>query len=600
MKKLKPVDVVIVGGGWTGLTMAKEITSRTGLSVVVLERGPAHKISEYASSMDEVDYSIRKKMMQNIAEETVTHRHSIKDQAVPVRQYGHFLPGTGVGGAGEHWTGITCRFPADTFNLATTLRERYGKSKLPEGLAVQDWTITWDEIEPYYWRVEQMMGTGGKAGNIRGQLLDGGNIFEGPRSHEYPNPPHKKTYQMSVFENAAREKGYHPYPTPAGTLTQDYKNPDGISRPACAYCGFCMLYGCMIGAKAQPSNLLLPILRRKRSFTLRPGCWARRVVHRDGQAEGVRYMDETGQEVMQPATIVIVASFTPNNSRLLLLSGIGDPYDPITGKGTLGKNFTHQFGGGGGGLLIFDKPLNGFMSAGGQSISFADFEGYNRLDAGAGILRGMNFFGGGGGGGKPIVSFGQIPPGEAPRNWGSEWKKASLKYHDRLGGRVAFSAEHLSYRQNFVDLDPTYTDKWGDPLLRTTMDWTDHEARQQVYGAKIAAELTQEMARVSGAKLVAGGSGGRAAFGRQFSRRYQTASYATTHIQGGAIMGKSPEHGVVNTWLQHWRMSNLWVIGASAFPQSGNTAPTATALALTYRSADALIDRYLKHPGPLA
>ena len=94
---------MIIGGGWTGLAMAKELTSRTSLSVVVLERGPARKLSDYAAGMDEVDYSIRKRLMQNIAEETVTHRHTIRDSAVPVRQYGHFLPGTGVGGSGEHW-----------------------------------------------------------------------------------------------------------------------------------------------------------------------------------------------------------------------------------------------------------------------------------------------------------------------------------------------------------------------------------------------------------------------------------------------------------------------------------------------------------------
>src|SRR4051812_28140547 len=103
MKRLQPVDVVIAGGGWTGLAMARELAGRTSLSIVVLERGPERKFSDYSANMDEVDYSIRKKMMQNIAEETVTHRHSIRDSAVPIRQHGLFLPGTGVGGSGEHW-----------------------------------------------------------------------------------------------------------------------------------------------------------------------------------------------------------------------------------------------------------------------------------------------------------------------------------------------------------------------------------------------------------------------------------------------------------------------------------------------------------------
>ena len=93
MKKLKPVNAVIVGGGWTGLSMAKEITSRTSLSVVVLERGAPRNADDYLTGMDEVDYALRFRMMQNITEETITHRHSPQDAAVPVRQYGSFLPG---------------------------------------------------------------------------------------------------------------------------------------------------------------------------------------------------------------------------------------------------------------------------------------------------------------------------------------------------------------------------------------------------------------------------------------------------------------------------------------------------------------------------
>src|SRR3954453_4097835 len=105
MKRLQSVDVVIVGAGWAGLSMAKELATRTALSVLVLERGQARKTSDYASSMDEVDYAIRLRMMQSTADETHTHRHSVRDTAVPIRQHGSFLPGSGVGGAGEYWSG---------------------------------------------------------------------------------------------------------------------------------------------------------------------------------------------------------------------------------------------------------------------------------------------------------------------------------------------------------------------------------------------------------------------------------------------------------------------------------------------------------------
>ena len=91
MKTLKPVDVVIVGGGFTGLTMARELTARTSLSVLVLERGPLRTARDYADHMDAVDYAVRLRTMQSKADETITHRHSVRDTAVPVRQYGSFF-----------------------------------------------------------------------------------------------------------------------------------------------------------------------------------------------------------------------------------------------------------------------------------------------------------------------------------------------------------------------------------------------------------------------------------------------------------------------------------------------------------------------------
>ncbi|MDE3198274.1 MAG: GMC family oxidoreductase, partial [Acidobacteriota bacterium] len=377
MVRLKPVDVVIVGGGWTGLTMAREITGRTGLEVVVLERGKARRMSDYATDMDEVDYAIRLRMMQNASEETITHRWTVKDQSAPARVWGHIRLGDGTGGCGEHWTGLANRYSPDTFEIATALRERFGASRLPENLSVQDWSFRWNDIEPYYTKAEELLGISGKAGNIQGRIIEGGNVFEGPRSKEYPVRPHPATFSMTVFEKAARQLGYHPFPVPAATLAADYTNPDGISRPGCAYCGYCMLFGCMIGAKAQPTNLLMPVLRRSSKFTLRNNCWVRRVVHRDGRAEGVTYMDEKGVETMQPASLVISAGFTPGNVKLLLLSKIGEPYDYASGKGTLGKNFCHQLSGGGGGQIVYKEPLHGFMSAGGQGVHMADFDAFN-------------------------------------------------------------------------------------------------------------------------------------------------------------------------------------------------------------------------------
>ena len=179
MKRLKPVDVVVVGGDGRALLWRRKLSRVLAFRVLVLERGPARNPDDYMRTMDELDYAVRLRMMQNIAEETITHRHSVRERAAPIRQYGSFMPGTGVGGSGEHWSGMCFRYPPDVFSLASALRERHGRANLPPELAVEDWAVTYGELEPYYWRAEQMIGVSGKAGNLRGELMPGGNIFEG-------------------------------------------------------------------------------------------------------------------------------------------------------------------------------------------------------------------------------------------------------------------------------------------------------------------------------------------------------------------------------------------------------------------------------------
>jgi gluconate 2-dehydrogenase alpha chain len=574
--------------------MAKEIATRTALQVTVLERGPARSLSQYASGMDEINMR-RVGLVQNPADQTITHRHSLKDPAAPIRQYGSFTPGTGTGGTSEHWGGISDRYLPDFFVLASHLREKFGAARMSPDWAIQDWGITYEEFENYYWRAEQLMGISGKAGNLRGQLIEGGNIFEGPRQQEYPTPPLTATYTMGFFHKAAMEMGYHPYPLPAANLSQGYTNPDKVSRPGCVFCGYCPNYGCMIGAKAQPTNTIMPVLTSRNNFSLRNNCWVRKIIHRNGRAEGVAYMDENGEETIQPAEVVVLAAWTPNSVRLLLLSEIGEPYNPVTAQGTLGKNLTHQVTSGGAGMLVFKERLNLFMGSGAVGYGIADFDG-DLKESPEQLLRGGLFLRGAAPSEGPIASFGRIPRDEASRNWGSQWKKASISHWDRIGPGVEMRGEHFAYKQNFMDLDPTYTDKWGDPLLRITLDWTDYEMRQMAFGERIGSRLLEVIAQVSGARLIKADTGRRSgAF-----RHYNAAQYITTHIQGGAIMGSSPGQSVVNPWLQHWKMPNLFVVGSSSFPQNSSANPTLTIVAVSHRAADGLIDHYLKKPGPLA
>ena len=572
MKTLPKVDVVIVGGGWTGLLMAKELGARTGLSVAVLERGKPRKTADYIDGMDELDYAIRLRMMQDVSRETVTFRNTSADRALPIRQLGSFLPGEGTGGAGEHWQGETPRFFPHIFELRKHLVDRYGAARLPEGCTIQDWGIRYDELEPYYTRAERLLGISGQAG------LD---PFEGPRSAGFPTPPMTLAHVPRMFLEATKSLGYHPYPLPSANLSTTYKNPDGVIRPACEYCGFCERFGCMVGAKAQPSNVLLPVIAKQKSVALRTGANVRRIVQKDGKAIGVTYFDANRTECFQPADLVMLSSWTLNNTRLLLLSKIGEPYDPATGKGQVGRNLTHQVLGGA--RLLFDKPLNRFMGSGANGGMISDLDADN-FDHGP-----LDFIGGarvvaGNSGGRPIANFGAVPSSVAS-NWGSEWKKAAIESFDRVAGLNAIG-EHPAYRANHMDLDPTYRDQYGDPLLRMTLDYTDNDRRLSAYmNAKLV-----DIGHAMGAREVTPG---------EELRRYDVVRYKGTHIQGGTIMGASPETSVLNPWLQHWQCSNLFVLGASAMPQNPSGNPTLTLLALTMRTADTMVARYLKNPGSL-
>jgi gluconate 2-dehydrogenase alpha chain len=136
-----------------------------------------------------------------------------------------------------------------------------------------------------------------------------------------------------------------------------------------------------------------------------------------------------------------------------------------------------------------------------------------------------------------------------------------------------------------MDLDPTYTDRFGDPLLRLTLDWQENERRMVTFMTEKAVGI----ARAMGAQQVT-------AF--PSLGHYDATRLQSTHIQGGAIMGASPEHSVVNPYLQHWQVSNLFVLGGSSFPQPG-ILPTLTMLAQTYRTADVVARKYLKSSGSL-
>jgi gluconate 2-dehydrogenase alpha chain len=378
--RLKPVDVVTIGVGLTGSLAALELVE-TGLKVVGLERGaPRDTVPDFQAPgiHDELRFSIRKGMMQDNTKVAVTFRNSSGETALPIRRWESFLPGQGLGGSFVHWNGQSFRFQIADFVYRTHILERYGQKFLdacgPE-LTIQDWGVTYDELEPHFDRFEYLCGVSGKAGNIKGQIQPGGNPFEAWRAREYPNPPMKETYFGAIFRKAATELGYHPYPQPSANLSRPYTNPLGIQLQACSFCGFCERYACEHFAKASPQTVILPVLLKNPNYELRLGCEVLRINLDSSRrkATGVTYVDGAGREFEQPAELVLIMAFPLNNVRTLLLSGIGKPYDSGTGEGVVGRNYSYQTTGGPTAFMDESINITAFMSSGAPGTMIDDF-----------------------------------------------------------------------------------------------------------------------------------------------------------------------------------------------------------------------------------
>jgi len=586
-KVLKEVDAVIVGLGWTGGILAKEL-SEAGMSVVALERGAMRDPSkDYAlpNIRDELRYVQRHDLMMNTARDTLTIRNNPSQEALPMRKLGSFLPGDVVGGSAVHWSGHTWRWNDTEFKIRSNYEERYGKKYIPEDMTIQDWGISYAELEPYYDKFEYTAAVSGKAGNIRGQIQAGGNPFEAPRARDYPLPPLTPILASEVFTDAARNAGYHPFPRPSANASRAYTNPDGSKFGACQYCGYCQRFGCEANAKGSPHMTVIPIAMSKPNFELRTNSWVSRVI-KDASGKrvtGVAYTNIlNGEEFIQPATMVLLTAYAINNVHLMLLSGIGTPYDPVSQTGVIGKNYCYQTGAGA--TLFFEgRNFNPFINAGGSNATIDDFNINAEFDRSPfGFVGGYSI----GAGFNTALPIGYRPVPRGTAQWGTEWKAATSKWY-QTAMNIGASGGVMANRYNYYDLDPTYRNAFGLPLMRMTFDYKDNEHRMGRHAADKINALAKSM---------------NPTHLNEASARtdpWTVVPYQSTHNTGGTIMGTNPGNSALNKYLQSWDCHNLFVVGANVFPHNASYNPTGPIGALAYWTADAIKKRYIKNPGLL-
>lgn len=368
---------------------------------------------------------------------------------------------------------------------------------------------------------------------------------------------------------------------PSANLSEAYENPDGISRAACQYCAYCENFGCEYGAKADPAVTVIPVAKETGNLELRTHSYVIEILNDGKKATGVLYVDTiTGQEFEQPADVVVVASYVFNNARLLLNSGLGKPYNSADGTGVIGKNYCYQVSSASSMMFFEDREFNLYGGAGALGIEIPDYTGDNFDHSN------LNFIHGAGirvtqYGNRPIAN--NVVPKGTP-SWGAEFKDKSIKYANSFFP-VKSQGASMPYRYNYLDLDSTYKDAYGKPLLRMTFDYTEHDRELVKYMSKVTHKIAEEI----GADIIDT---------NEVQGDFNVNKDTNTHNTGGVIMGADPETSAVNTYLQMWDAENVFVVGASAFPHNSSFNPTGTLGALSYRAAEG-IQRYIKEGGPL-
>jgi gluconate 2-dehydrogenase alpha chain len=559
--RLKDTDVVIVGMGAAGGVAALPL-AQAGLDVIGLEAGTWLTRRDFAP--DEIRNNVRGWPMavQKANNEGPTVRPNASANAV---QGGHPMM-NGVGGTGLHYWAQHWRLNPWDFKVVSEVTKRYGASRIPKKSTVEDWPFGYDELEPYYEKIEYELGVSGQAGNVNGRLDPRGNPFEGPRKREYPMPPLRWTAFHEKMAAAAKTIGWHPFPGPAAINSRTYQN-----RSGCMYHGFCNTGGCHVDAKNSTAVSTIPRAQATGHLSVVTRATVTTVeVDDQGRAAGVNYVVD-GTEYFQPAKVVLLASYTYENIRLLLLStSKAFPKGLSNNHGQVGRHyFSHHQGAPVTALFPFNIGAWYGLPAQGVAVdNFADdnFDHSNLDFIGGGNLWVMSDR-------RPIGAAGMNTFGYAP-NWGSQWKAFIHENADRSHNSY-IQKTTLPYEDNFLDLDPRVKDPMGRPVIRITGEYKDNER-------KVAAFMQDKMEqwyRAAGAiQVVRGPVGG--------------TMTASTHAYGGARLGDNPETNVVNRWGLSHECPNLAVLGGSVMGTSGAHNPTHTMQALAWRTADYIVKNW--------
>jgi len=536
------VNAVVVGAGAGGGIVAKEL-AEAGLSVVLLERGKWYTA-----------FDCRKDDLRNQRNSTLGNAFGPDDErnprvAVDLKGRAHVVRASGpgysnnaacVGGGTLSYGAMAWRYMERDFRMRST----YGQVA---GSTLEDWPITYGDLEPYYEKAEWEIGVSGD---------DSGNPFRGPRSKALPMPPLEPNREFEILEPAARRLGLHPFHIPTLRNSVPYGG-----RGPCMRCRWCVGFACEVNAKCGTQNTVIPKALATGNCELRTESMARQVVtDAGGRATGVEYFDAHDRVRQQDADLVVVSSAAVESARLLLNSksplfpgGLGNRYDWV-GRNFQGHSYTGAFG---------IMPADIYDDLGpGASIAVCDYNHGNPGLAGGAMLANEFIR-------LPYQFVGMLPP-DVPK-WGQAHKDFMRSFYRRAVA-IQGPTQEMPMFSARVEVDPSVPDYWGIPVARLSGDKHPHTIEIGAFAAAKAEEWLKEAGAVRTWKRLAGPgfTGGQ-------------------HQAGTCRMGDDPKTSVVNRYCQVHEIDNLFVIDGSVHVTNGGFNPVLTIMANAYRASDHLV-----------
>ncbi|KIC92974.1 GMC oxidoreductase [Flavihumibacter solisilvae] len=569
-KQATKYDAVIVGSG-AGGGMAAYILANAGLKVCLLEAGPMYDPAVNVTQLKNPWDSPR------------------RGASTRFRPFGDFdacywgwevdgepytkAPGTQwdwfrarmLGGRTNHWGRISLRFGPKDF-----------QRKSIDGLG-ENWPITYNDIKPFYDRVDKLIGV---FGTNEGLENDPDGFFL---------PPPKPRLHELFIKRGAERAGVKVIPGRLSMLTQKIND----DRGACFFCGQCGR-GCQVYADFSSSSVLIKPAMKTGNIDVIPNAMAREVLtNKEGLATGVSYVNKDDMlEYQVEGKVVVLAASACESARLMLNSkSQRHPNGLANSSDVVGRYLHDSTGADMGGVLpnLMGRKRYNEDGVGGMHIYSPWWLDNKKLDFPRGYH--IEYWGGMG---QPSYGFGggiqnlngKFLVNGTQKEAGGYGKSLKEDYRFFYGANVGMAGrgEAIAYRENNCQIDPNVVDKYGIPVLKFNVKWSEHEINQAKHMKETFKEIMHEM----GAIVTWGGDDGP-------ENNYGLHTPGKIiHEAGTARMGNDPKQSALNKWNQAHDCKNLFVVDGAPFVSQADKNITWTILALSMRASEYIVDQLKK------